>query len=241
MRLWMLYDQPLWSCRRRVVDAAHRSVEESLFGLAQPLGLHTLGATHLQNWKEEEHQVFAEAIREMDRDFVDIRNDFLPDRTHADLVNYYYNVWKLQLTPQAVEWYAERVEVRVWHATAKVHEPHWQGLKCPLPIDHPKTDEMPQGNSEFVTHQGNAWLVALLYCNNHVCKPHTHSQCQVHFCLQEKQRLVDAAELKEQQRAADEARRLENQAAGAKRKQVKDALAWMKGAARAPLDVGNAK
>lgn len=44
----------------------------------------------------------------------------LPQRREADLILYYYNVWKTKATPRARAWFTALEQVRLWLGAAKI-------------------------------------------------------------------------------------------------------------------------
>lgn len=72
------------------------------------LGLSSMGNRVRSTWNTEQERRFASGIALHGRAFDEIREEFLPEKTTADLVLYYYNIWKQRRTPAAEEWYCEK-------------------------------------------------------------------------------------------------------------------------------------
>ena len=100
--------------------AGHAALQSALPQSAQqPLGLPLMGSAVADSWSSEEEQQFEEGMLLLGRDFPAIRKQFLPQRETEDLVLYYYNVWKTQITPRAQAWYQRLAEVSVLKCLSK--------------------------------------------------------------------------------------------------------------------------
>lgn len=99
-------------CRAAWVESSQQQLSAAVGSLAAiSLGLETMGTCIRASWTEEEEEALALGLRAYGRDFHAIQQDYVPTRTVHDLVDYYYNVWKLKATRQAVQWYQEKAQV----------------------------------------------------------------------------------------------------------------------------------
>ncbi|KAI7840162.1 hypothetical protein COHA_005945 [Chlorella ohadii] len=96
--------------RAAAVAAAHEQLTVALGQeRAAAMGVLSSGAAaYSQLLNETEEAAFEAGMREFGRTFHTIQAEMLPSRTVFDLQNYYFNVWKLQATPRAKAWYAEK-------------------------------------------------------------------------------------------------------------------------------------
>lgn len=64
-------------------------------------------------WSATDELCFEQGIRCLGRDFVTLRNSFLPGKDVSEVILYYYNIWKTQRSHSAKMWYAELREEKL--------------------------------------------------------------------------------------------------------------------------------
>ncbi|GMH42217.1 hypothetical protein BSKO_10136 [Bryopsis sp. KO-2023] len=96
--------------RHQWVDRSSKNLEESLGAAAQDMGVSNIGYRVAQNWTPEEEALFMQGMVAVGRDFEQLQAKFLPHKEPAQVVGYYYNIWKLGRTKSARQWYAEIAE-----------------------------------------------------------------------------------------------------------------------------------
>lgn len=47
-------------------------------------------------WSPTDEAAFAAGLRRHDRDFHALRKEFLPTKSMASIISYYYNIWKIR-------------------------------------------------------------------------------------------------------------------------------------------------
>ena len=82
--------------------------------VASLLGLDTMGTAYIGTLSADEETLLHAGLKEHGREFHAVRLEFVPTRTVHELINHYYNVWKLKATPQARHWHLEREQVGLW-------------------------------------------------------------------------------------------------------------------------------
>lgn len=65
-----------------------------------------------RKWSDEEVEQFHKGITAVGRDFVKLQRVYLPDRALYEVVEFYYNVWKLKQLPVSRGWALREAEVR---------------------------------------------------------------------------------------------------------------------------------
>lgn len=92
------------------VTAAHEQLCSDLGEeRSAALGLLAMGSDAHQGLLSDEEEATLEAgMREFGRAFHTIQLENVPSRTVFELIDYYYNVWKLHRTPRSRAWYEEK-------------------------------------------------------------------------------------------------------------------------------------
>eukprot|EP00798_Chlamydomonas_sp_ICE-L_P016078 gene16078-22217_t len=83
-------------------------------GVSEILGMSSMGskACSKAGWCEADEAAFAAGVRRHDREFGLLQKEFLPAKTMAQIVSYYYNIWKIHYTQAAADWHVERLNKR---------------------------------------------------------------------------------------------------------------------------------
>ncbi len=81
-----------------------------------PLHTHTHTFTYTSpythsKWTDEEIEQFHKGISAVGRDFVKLQRTYLPERALYEVVEFYYNVWKLKWLPISRAWAEKEAEV----------------------------------------------------------------------------------------------------------------------------------
>lgn len=79
----------------------------------QGLGLPKIGYRVRRGWSAADELCFEQGIRCLGRDFATLRNSFLPGKDVAEVILYYYNIWKVQRSHSSRMWYAELREEKL--------------------------------------------------------------------------------------------------------------------------------
>ncbi|UYV75500.1 MTA1 [Cordylochernes scorpioides] len=135
-------------------------------GSLVPQGGPLLCRDEMEEWSASEANLFEEALDKYGKDFADIRQDFLPWKSLANLVEYYY-MWK------TTDRYVQQKRVKAVEAESKLKQVYIpsHGPKAgavnggPLPTDAPSATGRPcESCNSATSSQWYAWGVAHTQC-----------------------------------------------------------------------------
>jgi len=100
---------PNLNARHAVMDATVLEMDENLLGpnLVKALSMESLGSKVKASWTPVEEDAFVAGLRQHNREFQSIQRDFLPEKSIAQIIDYYYNIWKIRYTDASVQWHLE--------------------------------------------------------------------------------------------------------------------------------------